>query len=160
MNLNLTLFGQMITFALFVFVTMKYVWPPMQKALDERRAKIAEGLEAAERGKHELELAQQNIVEQLRETKQQAATILDEANQRAARIIEEGKDSARKEGLRLIEVAKGEIAQEYQAARDKLMGEVSEIAMRGMEQVLAGGIDANTNSALIEKFVAELQESH
>lgn len=159
MNLNLTLFGQMITFALFVFVTMRYVWPPMQKALEERRAKIAEGLEAAERGKHELELAQHRITDQLRESKHQAAMILEQANQKAARIIEEGKETARSEGHRLVEIAKAEIVQEYQAAREKLMTEVSEIAMEGMQRVLAGGVDQLTNSRLIDKFVADIEES-
>lgn len=158
MNLNLTLFGQMITFAIFVFVTMKYVWPPMQKALEDRRNKIAEGLEAAERGKHELELAQQKISEQLRETKTQAQKILDEANQRAQKIIEEGKDTARTEGKRLIEVAKGEIQQEYQSAREKLLTEVSAIAMQGMQQVLANGVDPSVNAKLIDDFVSDLHE--
>lgn len=160
MDLNLTLFGQMITFAIFVFVTMKYVWPPMQTALDDRRAKIAEGLEAAERGKHELELAQQKITEQLRESKLDARKILDGANSRAQKIIDEGKDAARSEGKRLIEVAKAEIDQEYQAAREKLLGEVSAIAMQGMQHVLANGVDPTANSKLFDQFVTDLQESN
>lgn len=159
MNINLTLFGQMITFSLFVFVTMKYIWPPVMKALEDRRSKIAEGLEASERGKHELELAQKKIAEQLRETKQAAAKILDDANQRATHIVEEGKAASRKEGQRLIELAKAEIANEYQSAKASLMAEVSEIAMQGMQKVLAGGVDSNSNSQLIDKFVSELQES-
>src|SRR5271165_1529994 len=106
MNINATLLGQMITFAVFVWFTMRFVWPPITKALAERSQKIAEGLAAAERGKHELDLCQQEIVEQLKEAKVNADVIIDQANKRAHQIVDGAKDKAREEGQRLVALAK------------------------------------------------------
>src|SRR3989338_9394725 len=102
MNINATLGGQMLTFAVLIWVTMKYIWPPVIKAMEERQKKIAEGLAAAERGKHELELAHRKVAEQLRDAKTQAAEILEQAGHRANAMMDDAKEQARHEGARLI----------------------------------------------------------
>src|SRR4051812_4076656 len=106
MDINATLLGQFLTFAVLVWVTMRYIWPPIIKAIHDRQVRIADGLASAERGVHELELAQHKAVEILRDAKIQAANILEQANKRAGRIIDESKDRSRAEGERLIEIAK------------------------------------------------------
>ena len=112
MNINLTLFGQMVSFAVFVWFTMKFVWPPIVKALADRQAKIAEGLAAAERGQHEQELAQKRATEVLHEAKGQASEIIGQSQKRAAEIVDEAKGDARAEGQRLLTAARAEIEQE------------------------------------------------
>lgn len=136
MNLNLTLFGEMITFAIFVWFTMRFVWPPLMKAMDDRRATIAAGLAAAEKGKRDLELAQHKVTELLTEAKATAAQMIEQANNRANHIIEEGKARARIEGDRLLEIAKNDIEVEYHAAREKLIGEISSLVIAGSEKIL------------------------
>lgn len=156
MNLNATLFGQMITFAIFVWFTMKYVWPPITKALDERQKKVAEGLAAAERGVHELELAQQKATEYLREAKTQAAEILEQANKRAVLMIEEAKLQGREEGQRMVAMAKAEIAREVEGAKQALKSQVATLAMQGAERILAKNLDAAANQELIEKLIGQI----
>ncbi|KZX74939.1 F0F1 ATP synthase subunit B, partial [Alcanivorax sp. HI0011] len=109
MNMNATLIGQAIWFALFVFFCMKFVWPPISRALDERKQKIAEGLSAADRAERDLELAQEKATANLKEAKEKAAEIIDQANRRANQIVEEAKDAARTEGERLVAKAHSEI---------------------------------------------------
>jgi len=155
-DLNVTLFGQMIAFALFVFVTMRYIWPPILKALDERQTRIAEGLQAAERSENELKVSQQHIADQLRQAKHDAAQIIENANQRAVRIVEEGKDTARTEGQRLIEVAQSDIDQQRLSARGELMKEMSEIAIRGVEKILQQQVDQSTHARLVDQLIAEI----
>src|SRR5687768_4228907 len=112
MNLNLTLLGEMLTFAIFIWFTMRFVWPPLMAALEERREKIAAGLAAADKGHRELEMAQHKIDEMMTEAKGQVAHIIEQANQRANHIIEEAKARARVEGDRLITLAKRDVEQE------------------------------------------------
>lgn len=156
MNINITLFGQMITFALFIFVTMKYVWPPMMTALENRRKIIAEGLEAAERGKKDLELAQEKISQQLKETKQEVASIIEDANRRGTKLVEEAKDTARIEGDRILALAKADIDNEFQGAKDKLASHVSEVALEALEKVLRKQVDKDSNSQLINELIEEI----
>lgn len=156
MDLNLTLLGQMISFALFVFITMRYIWPPVLKALDERQTKIAEGLQAAERSENELKLSQKHIAEELRKAKQDASEIIEHANQRAVRIVEEGKDGARTEGQRLIEAAQGEIEHQQFSAREALMKEMSEITIQGVEAILQQSVDRATHTRLVDQLIAEI----
>lgn len=156
MNLNVTLFGQMITFAFFVWFTMKYIWPPMLKALEDRKQKIADGLAAAERGKHELELAKQKSIELLHEAKIQAAHIIEETHKRAAQLLEEAKDSAQNESKRLLAAGSAEIEREKNKARQELKGQIAKLAMTGAEKILAHNIDAAANSALLDKLITEL----
>lgn len=156
MNINLTLIGQTIGFALFVWFCMKYVWPPLTQALHERQKKIADGLAAAERGEHEEELAQQRATEKLREAKEQASEILDQANKRANEIVEEAKESARTEGERIKSQARAEIEQEATQAREQLRGQVTAIAISGAERVLRSEVDADKHAKVLDDLVAEL----
>jgi F-type H+-transporting ATPase subunit b len=155
-NINLTLLGQMITFALLVWVTMKYVWPPIIKAMEERQKKIAEGLAAAERGKHEQELAEKRAQDQLKEAKQQAQEIISQAQKRANEIVEEAKDTARSEGERIKEAAQAELEQELNRAKEELRGRVSSIALVGAERILKKEIDAGKHQEVLDDLVAEL----
>jgi F-type H+-transporting ATPase subunit b len=155
-DLNLTLLGQMITFAIFVWFTMKYVWPPITKALDDRQKKIAEGLAAGERGHHELELSQRRAVEQLRESKHHAAEILEQANKRADQILQEAKQTAKTEGLRLIELAQTEIAREVEHAKLELRKQVGIIAIQGAEKILKRNIDAAANQDILHSLIKDI----
>lgn len=156
MNINVTLFGQMITFALFVWFTMRYVWPPMMQALHNRQKKIAEGLAAAERGVHELELAQQKSKEQLRETKIHADAIIEQANKRAEQIVAHSQLEAKKEGERMIALAKESIQQQVESAKQALRQQVVNIAIRGAEKILERNLDEAANSELIDKLITEI----
>ena len=156
MNINLTLFGQTVAFALFVLFCMKYVWPPILAAMAERAEKIAEGLAAADRANHDLELAQHKAVERLKEAKDEAAGIIDSANKRANQIVEEAKDQARVEGERLKEAAQAEIEQEMNRAREQLRSQVSALALAGAEKVLEAEIDMQRHAQLVDKLAAEL----
>ena len=117
MNFNATLIGQSITFIVFVWFCMKFIWPPVMHALEDRKKKIADGLAAAEHGKHEQELAEERAKEILREAKDQAGEIISRADKRAAEIVEEAKGDAREEGARLLTAARAEIEQEPLDAR-------------------------------------------
>jgi F-type H+-transporting ATPase subunit b len=155
-DLNATLLGQMITFALLVIFTMKFIWPPLIQALEERKKKIADGLAAAERGAHELELAQRKATEQLREVKVQAAHIIEQADKRGAQIVEQAKEQARHESERLLVMAREEAQQEKVRVRDALTAEVVKIALVSAEKILGHHIDAAANNAMIERFIAEV----
>ena len=156
MNFNATLIGQSITFILFVWFCMKFVWPPIMNALAQRKEKIAEGLAAADRGKHEQELAQKNASDKLHEAKQQAAEIISRAEKRAAEIIEESKHEAREEGERLVAAAQAEISQEMNRAREVLRGKVVEIATAGAGRILKRELDVTANDELIKDLVAQI----
>lgn len=156
MNINITLFGQMITFAIFIFVTMKYVWPPMMKALENRRKQIAEGLEAAERAKHDLKLAQESIAGKMREAKHEVNSLIEEANRRGAKIVEDAKENGHKAGERMIELAKTEIANEYQRAKQDLVKHISTLSLDTVEKVLRKNMDKETNRQLINDLIAEI----
>ncbi len=156
MNLNLTLIGQMITFALFVWFTMKFVWPPLMKLMQERQQQIADGLAAAEQGQKELELAQRQRQEILTDAKAKASTIVEQATHRANHIVEESKKRARVEGDRLVQIAKSDAEQQYQAAKDQLMNQVSSLALVGAERILKREIDGQSNDDIIKELVDEI----
>ena len=156
MDINLTLFGEMITFAIFVWFTVAFVWPPLTKALAERQQKIAAGLAAAEKAKRDLELAQHKVTEILTEAKAQAAQLVESANQRANHIIEESKARARDEGNRLLAIAKSDIEREVNAARDDLMKQISSLVISGAEKVLQHEVNKSANDKLIAEMIAEL----
>ena len=149
MNINVTLFGQMLSFAVFVWFTMKFVWPPIVKAMEERKAKIAEGLAAAERGQHEQELAEKRAKESLHEAKRQAAEIKHNAEKQAALIVEEARDKAKEEGHRQMLAAQAEIEQEANKAREVLRAKVAELAVQGAEKILRKEIDANAHHDIV-----------
>lgn len=156
MEINATLLGQLITFAVLVWFTMKYVWPPIINAMREREQKIADGLAASERGQHELELAQHKAAEQLRDAKIHAAEILEQANKRANHIVEEAKERARNEGERLLEMARSDIEQEMQVAKQQLRNEIVALAIASAEKILAHSIDATVQNELVEKLISEI----
>lgn len=156
MNINLTLIAQLISFAVFVWFTMKYVWPPMIKAMEERKAHIADGLAAAERGVHEKELAQQAALEKLHEAKQQSAEIVSRAEKRAAEIVDEAKDQARVEGERILTAAKAEIDQEANKAREALRTKVAELAVMGAEKILRKEINAEAHKDIVDSLAKQI----
>lgn len=156
MNINLTLIAQLVSFAVFVWFTMKYVWPPLTKAMDERKAKIAEGLAAAERGQHEQELAEKRAKDTLHQAKQQAAEIKSNAEKQAAMIIEEARDKAKEEGGRQLAAAQAEIEQETNKAREVLRHKVAELAVLGAEKILRKEIDADAHKEIVESVANQI----
>lgn len=156
MNINLTIIGQLLAFAVFVWFTMRYVWPPLSAALEERRKKIADGLAAAERGEKEQQLAQERATEVIKEAKQQANEIMASAQKRATELVEESKTTAREEGERIKEQAHSQIEQEINRAKEDLRKQVSQLAVAGAEQILAKEIDAKAHGDLLKKLAAKL----
>ena len=156
MNINVTLIVQMLVFALLVWFTMKFVWPPILKSMEEREKRIADGLAAGEQAAKDLEIAQQQAERIVGEARQQAASIVDQANARASTIVDDAKDSARAEGERLMNSVKSEIEQEYNRARDELRGKVSTIAVASAEKILSREIDDNAHRELLSQLAAEL----
>ncbi|MFN2308734.1 MAG: F0F1 ATP synthase subunit B [Gammaproteobacteria bacterium] len=156
MNINLTLFAQSITFGVFVWFCMKFVWPPIMGALETRRQQIADGLAAAERGKHEQELAQKRAAEVLHEAKQQAQQIIAKAEKRGAEIVDEAKADAKTEGERILSGARAEIGQEINRAKEGLRAQVVSIAIAGAGKVLEREVDANTHNDLLNKLAAQI----
>jgi len=156
MEINATLLGQFITFAFFVWFTMKYIWPHIINAMQEREKRIADGLAAAERGKHELELAQHRVSDQLRDAKIHAAEIIEQANKRASKIVEEAKERAREEGERIVLMARGDIEQEVQTARQQLRHEVANLAIASAEKILDRAVDNAMQRDLVSKLIEEI----
>ena len=156
MDINVTLVVQMLVFAVFVWFTMKFVWPPLSKALAERQDKIADGLAAAERGRRELELAQHRVTEELKQAKVQSAEILEKANRRAAQIVEESKHDARLEAQKIVHNAQEQITQEVNHAKDVLKTQVASLAVAGAEKILMREVDEKTNSALLDNLIEEI----
>jgi F-type H+-transporting ATPase subunit b len=156
MNINMTLIGQSITFMIFVWFCMKFVWPPIVGALEARKKQIAEGLAAADRGKHELELAAKRATETMHDAKIKASEIIAQADKRASQIIEEAKNAAKGEGDRMIIAAKAEIEQETHRAREALRGEVAALVVAGAGRVLRREINAQAHADLLEAIKNEL----
>lgn len=156
MNINLTLIGQSITFALFVWFCYTYVWPPLVNALAERQKKISEGLAAAERGQHEQELAEKKATEYLKDAKGQASEIISQAQKRANEIVDEAKDDAHVEAGRIKTGADAEIEQEINRAREHLRQEVVVLAMAGAEKILKREVDADAHNDALKDLAAQL----
>lgn len=156
MNITATLIGQMLFFVVFVWFTMKFVWPMITTAMAERQKKIADGLAAADRAAKDLELAQDKATAALREAKVEAGKIIELANKRAAEIVDEAKQQARVEGDRILAAAKTEVDQEAHRAREQLRKQVSALAVAGAEKILAKSVDQKAHSDLLEKLAAEL----
>lgn len=156
MNLNATMIGQSIVFAIFVMFCWKFVWPPLVAALQARKIVIADGLAAAERGQHDKALAQVHAKEVLKEAKEQAAGIISHAQQRAAEIVEESKGDARTEGERILTAARAEIDQEVTQAREQLRGQVVMLAVAGAGKVLEREIDEQSHTELLNDLAAQI----
>ena len=156
MNINATLFGQAITFAILIWFTMKFVWPPLLAAMAERAKTIADGLAAAERGKHDLELAEKRATEILWQGKEKASEIIAASEKRASEIVDEAKAQARAEGDRILVAAKADIEQEVFRAKEQLRTQVSAVALAGAGKILGREIDAKAHNDLLDKLVAEI----
>lgn len=156
MNIGATLIGQAIWFALFVFITWKWIWPLVKGPLEVRAAKIAEGLAAADRARVELAQASQRSGEELQKARQQAAEIIAKSEQRANAIVEEARVVARSEGERILVSAKGDIAQEVERAKAGLREQVAALAVAGAEKILRREVDAKAHQDILKSLAADL----
>ena len=155
-NINLTILGQSIAFLIFVWFCMKFVWPPITAALATRKEKIAQGLEAAERGLQSQEQAQVEVQAKLDEAKQHANEIINQAQKRANEIVEEAKTNATQEGDRIKASAQSEIDKEVNRAKEQLRGQVSALAIAGAEKVLNKEINADAHRAVLDDLAAQI----
>ena len=156
MNINLTLIGQSIAFVIFVWFCMKFVWPPIVSALNDRKAKIADGLAAAEEGQRSKADAEKQSEEIASDAKEQAQEIIRRAEKRETEIIEEAKNSARVEGERILAAAKSEIDKEANLAREQLRGQVAVLAVAGASKILAKEVDSSVHSQMLDDLISEL----
>ncbi len=156
MNLNATILGQAIAFVLFVWFCMKYVWPPIIKAIEKRQQEIADGLSSAERAKKDLDLAQANATDQLKKAKADAQVIIEQANKRKAQIVDEAKAEAEQERSKILAQAQAEIEAEGKRAREDLRKQVAVLAIAGAEKIIERSVDEAANSDIVDKLVAEL----
>lgn len=156
MNINATLIGEMLSFILFVWVTMKYVWPPIIAALEERRRTVVEGLASAERGHHEHEIARKRAVETLQKAKSQTAEMIEAAQRRAAEIVEEAKMEAHAEGERILTTARAEIERERNRMKDQLRGQVVQLALAAAEKILLHEIDPEKHQDLLNVVAKQI----
>ncbi|MGL4859537.1 MAG: F0F1 ATP synthase subunit B [Enterobacteriaceae bacterium] len=156
MNLNATILGQAIAFVLFVWFCMRFVWPPIMKAIEKRQQEIADGLSSAERAKKDLDLAQANATEQLRKAKSEAQVIIEQANKRKAQIIDDAKMEAEQERKRILNQAQAEVDAERKRATEELRKQVAMLAIAGAEKIIERSVDESTSSDIVNKLVAEL----
>ena len=156
MNINATLIGQTITFIIFVWFCLKFIWPHIMKAMEDRKTRIAEGLAAGERGRHEQGLAEQKAVEVIREAKDQAKEILAQAHKRGDEIVDEAKGDGRAEGERMLRAAEAEIEQQANQTRENLREDVVKLSIQGAEQVLGREVDENTHVEQLNRLAAQL----
>lgn len=156
MNLNATLFAQFVVFFILAWFTMKFVWPPLMKALDERAEKIANGLAAAEKGKAEMAAAEKRVQAELATAKDEGLKRIGDAEKRAAAIIEEAKKTASDEAARIIAAAKADAEQQVTQAREALRGQVATLAVAGAEQILKREVNAAAHADLLNQLKAEL----
>jgi F-type H+-transporting ATPase subunit b len=156
MNLNATFIVQFVVFFILAGVTMKFIWPPMMKALDERAQKIADGLAAAERSKAESKEAEKRVQLELAGARDEVQKRIVEAEKRAQMIIDEAKHTATEEAARIVANARLDAAQQVTKARDELRGEVATLAVKGAEQILKREINAQAHAELLTQLKAEL----
>ena len=156
MSLNATLFAQMAVFFILAWFTMKFVWPPITKALDERAQKIAEGLAAADKAKSELTTANRRVEEQLALARTDATQRLADAERLAQSMVEEAKSRASEEGTKIIAAARAEAEQEVVKARETLRDQVAALAVAGAEQILRREVNAGVHADLLGRLKAEL----
>ncbi|MCW5655983.1 F0F1 ATP synthase subunit B [Hydrogenophaga sp.] len=156
MSINATLLAQMIVFALLIWFTMKFVWPILLQAMQDRETRISEGLAAAEKGRHDLELAEKRAAELMREGKEKAQEYIVQAQKRADEIVEEAKDVARAEGERLKSAARADMETELNQVRENLRAQVAALAVAGAEQILAREVDVKAHKQMLDKLSASL----
>jgi F-type H+-transporting ATPase subunit b len=156
MNLNLTLVAQAVSFALFIWFTVKFVWPPMLRAIETRQKTIADGLAAAEQGRRALETSNREAEEAVREARNRAAEIIAQAEKRAAQMIDEARKAAKEEGGREKAAAQAEITQAVTRAREQLRDRVASLAVAGAEKILRREVDAKAHADLLEAIKREI----
>jgi len=156
MNINVTLIAQIIAFVTLLWFVNRVLWNPMNDLLAARQKRIADGLAAADKGKHELEMSEKRAKEQLVEAKSQAAEILAQAEKRGNEIVEEAKEKARTEGDRLITAAKAEIEQEANRAKEQLRGKVASVAAAGAGRILGREVDEKAHADLLKDLVGQI----
>lgn len=156
MNITITLIGQMVAFILLIWFVNKVLWGPLSKMLADRQKKISDGLAAADKGKHEMELAEKRAKEILKDAKNQAAEILAQAQKRGSEIEEEAKQKARGEAERIVTAAKAEIEREVNQAKEQLRGHVAAIALGGVQKILKKEIDAKAHGALLDDLATQI----
>lgn len=154
MNINATLILQSLAMMIFVWFCMKFLWPPLMKAMDERRERIAEGLAASDRAEEALEKAQVEVERQIREARDKAGDIVDQASQRHSQILDQAKDDAVTERKRQVAAAESDIAQAANQAREELRAAVAQLALLGAAQILDKEVDADTHRELLDKLIA------
>jgi F-type H+-transporting ATPase subunit b len=155
-NLNATLFAQFVVFFILAFVTMKFVWPPLMKVLDERAEKIANGLAAADRGKAEMAAAEKRAQAELATARDEGQKRINDAEKRAAAIIDEAKKTASHEAARIIAAAKADAEQQVTRAREELRSQVATLAVAGAEQILKREVNAAAHADLLNQLKTEL----
>lgn len=156
MNFNATLIGQLVTFAIFVWFTMKFVWPLLLKQMEERESRIADGLAAAEQGQKDFAEAKEKSAAEIEKGKEQAAKIISQAQKRHDEIVEEAKDDAKAEATRIKDSALSEIEQEKEKARQELRAQVASLAIAGAEQILMKEVDRAAHNDVLEKVSQQL----
>ena len=157
MSINASLIGQMLTFAIFVWFCMKFIWPRLMNAIKERQKTIADGLAAADKGHRELEAAERKVVELIDEAKQNAAEILESTQQRAHHIIEEAKIKARQEHARIVEQAQTDIEQQTNAVKRQLYAEIGQLAVLGAEKIVKRELDLKDENTFINELLTEVK---
>jgi len=155
-SITITLFGQILTFIVLVWFIQKFLWGPITEMMEARSKRIADGLAASERGKHELELAEQRSAERLREAKQDASDIIVAANKRSNEIIEDAKEQGRVEGQRQIEVAVAEIEQEVNRIKEDLRRQFVNLTLATAEKILEREVDATAHDEFLNKMLKKL----
>jgi F-type H+-transporting ATPase subunit b len=155
-NITVTLLAQMIAFALLIWFVNKVMWGPLSGIMEARQKRIADGLAAAEKGKHEQELAEKKATEMLKEAKDQAAEIVAQGQKRASEIVEEAKETARTEGERIVTAANAEIEREVNQAKEALRAQVAVLAVAGAEKVIKREIDAKAHEALLSDVASQI----
>ena len=156
MNINITLLGEMITFAILVWITMKFVCPPIAKAMAERQKKIADGLAAAKRGNKTLELAEQKIKKELKATKATCDSLIEGAHLKVAQMIEEAKEKADEDGKKLLSLTKSSIAMEMDKAKIELRDDIADLILISAQKLMETNLDTKHNYKLIEEYIKEL----
>jgi F-type H+-transporting ATPase subunit b len=156
MNLNLTLVAQAITFTAFIWFTVKFIWPPLLRAIEARQKTIADGLAAADQGRRSLELSSRQAEDAVSQARSRAAEILAQAEKRSAQLVDEARNAAKEEGNREKAAAKAEIAQEVTRAREQLRDQVASLAVAGAEKILRREVDARAHADLLETIKRQL----
>ncbi|HET7395126.1 MAG TPA: F0F1 ATP synthase subunit B [Gammaproteobacteria bacterium] len=156
MNINASLIAEMIVFGLFLWLTMKFIWPHIIKAMSDREQKIADGLAAGERGRKDLENAQSRATAILHEARDKGVEVVDVANQQASRILEEARKEAQVERARQVDAAKAEIQQELNRAKDALRTEVAKVAIAAAERIIEREIDPKVHKALLDELATQI----